>query len=101
YGLLAEQSKRARRVIGRPHGRPLRADGVYLPGGSWSDGPLPVDDQRAAGSLRFTMIGDSSAAGLGVDTPSQGSPASCSPRPSGGCAGRASRSPPAPAPISV
>jgi len=69
YGLLAEQSKRARRVIGRPHGRPLRADGVYLPGGRWSDGPLPVDDQRAAGSLRFTMIGDSSAAGLGVDTP--------------------------------
>jgi lysophospholipase L1-like esterase len=66
YGLLAEQSKRARRVIGRPHGLPLRADGVYLPDGS---GPLPVDDPRAAGSLRFAMIGDSSAAGLGVDTP--------------------------------
>jgi lysophospholipase L1-like esterase len=66
YGLLAEQSKRARRVIGRPHGLPLRADGVYLPGGN---GPLPVDDPRAAGSLRFAMIGDSSAAGLGVDTP--------------------------------
>jgi lysophospholipase L1-like esterase len=66
YGLLAEQSRRARRVIGRPHGQPLRADGVYLPDG---DGPLPADDPRTAGSLRFAMIGDSSAAGLGVDNP--------------------------------
>lgn len=66
YGLLAGQSKRARRVIGKPHGQPLRADGVYLPGGC---GPLPVDDPRAAGSLRLAMIGDSSAAGLGVDDP--------------------------------
>jgi|SRR5215470_13999736 len=66
YGLLAEQSKRARRVIGRPHGRPLRADGVYPPDGT---GPLPVDDLLATEPLRFAMVGDSSAAGLGVDTP--------------------------------
>lgn len=65
-GLLAEQSKRARRAIGRPHGQPLCADGVYLPSGN---GPLPVDGQRAAGALRLAMIGDSTAAGLGVDTP--------------------------------
>lgn len=64
YGLLSEQSKRARRVIGQPHGQPRRADGVYLPGG---DGPLPPADPRVAGALRFAMIGDSSAAGLGAD----------------------------------
>ncbi|HEU4349453.1 MAG TPA: SGNH/GDSL hydrolase family protein [Actinoplanes sp.] len=66
YGLLFEQSKRARRVIGQPHGQPLRADGVYLPGG---EGPLPPADPRAAGALRFAMIGDSSAAGLGAEGP--------------------------------
>jgi lysophospholipase L1-like esterase len=64
YGLLFEQSKRARRTIGKPHGQPLRADGVYLPGGT---GPLPPSDPRAAGALRFAVIGDSSAAGLGAD----------------------------------
>jgi lysophospholipase L1-like esterase len=68
YGLLTEQSRRARRAIGRPHGQPLSADGVYPPDGN---GPLPADDPRATGSLRFAMIGDSSAAGLGVGTANQ------------------------------
>lgn len=63
-GLLVEQSKRARRVIGRPHGKPLRADGVYLPDGT---GPLPPGDPQAAGPVRFAVLGDSSAAGLGAD----------------------------------
>jgi hypothetical protein len=49
YGLLSEQSKRARRTIGKPHGQPLRADGVYLPDGT---GPLPPTDPRATGSTR-------------------------------------------------
>lgn len=64
YGLLSEQSKRARRTIGKPHGQPLRADGVYLPDGT---GPLPPTDLRALGALRFAVLGDSSAAGLGVE----------------------------------
>lgn len=67
-GLLLEQSKRARRVIGRPHGQPLRADGVYLPCGA---GPLSPDGRLADDALRFAMIGDSTAAGLGVDDADQ------------------------------
>ena len=87
YGLLSEQSKRARRIIGRPTGAPLRADGVYLPDGT---GPLAASDPRAsepcgtpapgrlrhaasashAGAsepIRLAMLGDSSAAGLGAE----------------------------------
>lgn len=62
YGLLIEQSKRARTVIGVPEHPPLNADGVYLPDGggphAFGTGPDP---------LRFAVVGDSSAAGLGVD----------------------------------
>lgn len=66
YGLLNEQSKRAESVIGEPEGPPFNADGVYLPDGS---GPHPFG--IGADPLRFAVIGDSSAAGLGVDLPSQ------------------------------
>jgi lysophospholipase L1-like esterase len=66
YGLLTEQAKRARTVIGQPEHPPLNADGVYLPDGS---GPLPFG--TGPESLRFAVIGDSSAAGLGVDLPEQ------------------------------
>jgi lysophospholipase L1-like esterase len=66
YGLLTEQAKRARTVIGMPEHPPLNADGVYLPDGA---GPLPFGTGRDP--LRFAVIGDSSAAGLGVDLPTQ------------------------------
>ena len=66
YGLLSEQSRRAAFVIGEPEGPPWNADGVYLPDGS---GPYPFG--RGPDPLRFAVIGDSSAAGLGVDEPSQ------------------------------
>ncbi|MEV0679973.1 SGNH/GDSL hydrolase family protein [Actinosynnema sp. NPDC050436] len=54
YGVFSTQSKRARLVIGRPDAPPLRADGVH--GGD--PGGRPV---------RFAVLGDSVAAGLGVD----------------------------------
>ncbi|MFE2757703.1 SGNH/GDSL hydrolase family protein [Actinosynnema sp. NPDC059335] len=57
YGLFTEQSRRARAVIGVPDAPPLRADGVHGSG----EGP-PV---------RFAVLGDSMAAGLGVDDPAQ------------------------------
>lgn len=66
YGLLTEQSRRARIVIGVPAHPPLNADGVYLPDGT---GPWPAES--APDPLRFGVLGDSSAAGLGVDTPEQ------------------------------
>ncbi|MCP2258960.1 Lysophospholipase L1 [Streptoalloteichus tenebrarius] len=69
YGLLTEQSRRARRVIGVPEAPPLRADGVYLPDGS---GPLTADDPAVGGRpLTFAVLGDSSAAGVGVDAPEE------------------------------
>jgi lysophospholipase L1-like esterase len=66
YGLLIEQSKRARTVIGVPERDPLNADGVYLADGT---GPHPFG--TGPDPLRFAVIGDSSAAGLGVELPSQ------------------------------
>ncbi|HEY1570062.1 MAG TPA: SGNH/GDSL hydrolase family protein [Pseudonocardiaceae bacterium] len=66
YGLLSEQARRARTVIGRPEHPPLNADGVYLPDRT---GPHPFG--TGPDPLRFGVIGDSSAAGLGVDLPSQ------------------------------
>ena len=66
YGLLTEQAKRARNVIGLPDAPPLNGDGVYLADGS---GPRPFRDGEEV--LRFAVIGDSSAAGLGVELPAQ------------------------------
>lgn len=67
YGLLSGQSRQARRVIGVPLTVPLRADGIYLPDGT---GPLPTSDPRVGDRpLVFCVIGDSSAAGFGVDMP--------------------------------
>jgi lysophospholipase L1-like esterase len=62
WGLLLLEAKLARRAIGRPTTQPPLADGTYLPG-------------RPAGgdALRYVVLGDSSAAGLGAgeaaDTP--------------------------------
>ncbi|WP_260479324.1 SGNH/GDSL hydrolase family protein [Kibdelosporangium aridum] len=53
YGLLTGQGKRARTLIGRSTTDPHRADGVY-PGGVGS-------------VLKFAVLGDSLAAGLGAE----------------------------------
>jgi lysophospholipase L1-like esterase len=69
YGLLTGQSHYARRVIGTPTVEPLRADGIHLPDGT---GPVPRAELPAdAEPLEFAMLGDSSAAGLGVDFPDE------------------------------
>ncbi|GAA4856725.1 SGNH/GDSL hydrolase family protein [Saccharopolyspora cebuensis] len=67
YGLLNGQSRRARQVIGPPVAAPLRGDGVHLPDGT---GPVPRSElPEAVEPLEFVVLGDSSAAGLGVDFP--------------------------------
>ncbi|KAA2263242.1 SGNH/GDSL hydrolase family protein [Solihabitans fulvus] len=65
YGLFMEQSKRARLVIGVPEDPPLHADGVYLPDGT---GPVPLGEHDGPTPLRFGVFGDSSAAGVGVES---------------------------------
>ncbi|MBA8822856.1 lysophospholipase L1-like esterase [Saccharopolyspora lacisalsi] len=65
YGLLNGQSRHARRVIGPPENAPLRADGIHLPDGT---DPRPSD---GIAPLELAIIGDSTAAGLGVDVPEQ------------------------------
>ncbi|MBB5153496.1 SGNH/GDSL hydrolase family protein [Saccharopolyspora phatthalungensis] len=69
YGLLNGQSRYARWVIGPPANDPLRADGIHLPSGI---GPVLrrelVDDVEP---LEFAVLGDSAAAGLGVDLPAE------------------------------
>ncbi|MGH4009753.1 MAG: SGNH/GDSL hydrolase family protein [Pseudonocardiaceae bacterium] len=67
YGMLAHQGQRARRDIMIADWFPFRADGVYLPDGT---GPYPPSTP-AVDVLRFAVLGDSSAAGLGVDRPEQ------------------------------
>lgn len=65
YGMLGQQGRRARRLLAVPGWAPYRADGLYLPDGT---GPLaPSASPATGGVLRFAMLGDSSAAGLGVD----------------------------------
>ncbi|GDY29907.1 SGNH/GDSL hydrolase family protein [Gandjariella thermophila] len=69
YGLLTEQSRRARLVIGVPEAPPPCADGIYLP-----DGSGPVTDEVVFGTanpLCFAVLGDSSAAGVGVESAEQ------------------------------
>ncbi|MBQ6640334.1 MAG: SGNH/GDSL hydrolase family protein, partial [Saccharopolyspora sp.] len=67
YGLLNGQSRYARRVIGVPSAVPLRSDGVHLPDGS---GPVaPADLPAGTEPLELVVLGDSSAAGLGVHSP--------------------------------
>lgn len=77
YGVLSKQGRRARRDIMIPGWFPFRADGVYLPDGT---GPYPPSVPAVAvlapavgrsPVLRLAMLGDSLAAGLGVDRPEQ------------------------------
>lgn len=56
YGLLLGQSRLARRRIGEPHEEPLDADGLY------GSGDAPI---------RLVVLGDSGAAGFGVEHPEQ------------------------------
>lgn len=56
YGLLLGQTKLARHRIGEPEQEPLAADGQY------GEGHEP---------LRLVVLGDSGAAGMGVDLPEQ------------------------------
>jgi lysophospholipase L1-like esterase len=62
YGLLNEQSKRARSIISKHRGLPLNADGVYLPNGT---GPFFSSGESA---LSLAMLGDSLAAGIGAES---------------------------------
>lgn len=61
YGLLLEQSKRARKAIGPPTAQPPRADGVYGPHGGAPSSTVHF-------GLTLAIIGDSSAAGLGCQS---------------------------------
>ncbi|WP_017976549.1 SGNH/GDSL hydrolase family protein [Actinopolyspora halophila] len=61
YGLLNGQSRHARRVIGLSTEDPLCADGTYFPAGRPFAEPVEAP-------LDFAVLGDSSAAGLGVET---------------------------------
>lgn len=58
YGLLVEQSKRARRAIGEPTVSPPLADGIYRPEGA---PPQPTPQSE----LSLAILGDSTAAGFG------------------------------------
>ena len=60
YGLLIRQTRYAQRVIGELDGPPPVADGRYTPPG-WA-GAADAD------GLRFAVIGDSLAAGVGAET---------------------------------
>lgn len=69
YGTLNRQTRNARRVMAVPGWAPLRADGVYPPRGR---GPLPpVEFAADPDLLTLAVIGDSTAAGLGVDHPEE------------------------------
>lgn len=68
YGLLNGQSRRARRVIGPAGTGLLRADRVHYPRG-YGSGAQPPGGERSP--LEFALLGDSSAAGLGVELPEQ------------------------------
>jgi lysophospholipase L1-like esterase len=65
YGMLTQQGRRARRTLAVPGWFPFRADGVYLPAGTGPLAPAACTEDV----LTFAVLGDSSAAGLGVDRP--------------------------------
>ncbi|MFE3206009.1 SGNH/GDSL hydrolase family protein [Embleya sp. NPDC055664] len=60
FAVLYTEAKMARRTVGEPDGEPPTADGVYGEYGDQPDEPIV-----------FAMIGDSTAAGLGVEDPMQ------------------------------
>lgn len=69
YGTLTRQTRNARRVMTVRGWAPLRADGVYTPQGA---GPLPPSEFATDPDLlTLAVIGDSTAAGLGVEQPEE------------------------------
>lgn len=69
YGTLTRQTRNARRIMAVPGWAPLRADGVYTPQGA---GPRPPADFAADPDVvTLAVLGDSTAAGLGVDRPEE------------------------------
>lgn len=69
YGTLTRQTRNARRVMTVRGWAPLRADGVYTPRGA---GPLPPAEFAADPDLlTLAVLGDSTAAGLGVERPEE------------------------------
>jgi lysophospholipase L1-like esterase len=65
YG-LDRQSKHAQSVIGEPEGPPPSADGRYNPPGA-RPAYLPTTTDADGDALRFAVIGDSLAAGIGAE----------------------------------
>ncbi|HEY4021521.1 MAG TPA: SGNH/GDSL hydrolase family protein [Pseudonocardiaceae bacterium] len=61
WGVLMRQSRYAQQMIGEPEGPPPVADGRYYPAGWGATTP-------EADALRFAVVGDSLAAGLGAET---------------------------------
>ncbi|GAA4811425.1 SGNH/GDSL hydrolase family protein [Tomitella cavernea] len=69
YNYLQSQAQQARTVIGRPRGRPPRADGVYSP--AETEGDLLPPERFGASDLSLMVFGDSTAAGLGCAVPDE------------------------------
>ncbi|HEX3780728.1 MAG TPA: SGNH/GDSL hydrolase family protein [Pseudonocardiaceae bacterium] len=67
YGVLDQQSKHAQLVIGEPEGPPPQADGRYFPPGT-RPAFSPTATSADGDALRFAVIGDSLAAGIGAET---------------------------------
>ncbi|RJL33309.1 SGNH/GDSL hydrolase family protein [Bailinhaonella thermotolerans] len=66
YGFLLAEAVIARKTVGRPHGdNAPEADGLY---GS-ALGPGPVDAPDEVEPIRMVLLGDSTAAGLGLTDP--------------------------------
>lgn len=65
FALLVAQAKLARRTIGVPTTGVLSADGRYLPPGHTTG----EQGQAMGAELRLAMLGDSGAAGFGVEDP--------------------------------
>lgn len=69
YNLLVWQAQKARTVIPQRTDNAPNGDGIYRPDGS---GPHRVTrENRDVVELNLAVFGDSTAAGLGVDTPAQ------------------------------
>ncbi|WP_024794494.1 SGNH/GDSL hydrolase family protein [Tomitella biformata] len=60
YNYLQYQARATRQRIGRPHARPLRADGIYL-------GESLTPQRYGQADLHLMVFGDSTAAGLGCE----------------------------------
>lgn len=70
YWLLTEQTERTRKALSRPGRVTLNRDGLYLPDGSYeARTAAEIDPADPDGTLVLAILGDSSAAGIGVEDP--------------------------------